>query len=112
MLSKAFLTSISHMCVLSPLVDCICDISSSVSICSVQLRPFLKPACSSDSLLLFSKCMEMFSLIILSMILIHVFMSDIGLWFAGLSRLSFPIGGRQIYALFIAVGISVVYQMC
>ena len=72
-LSKAFLMSISQICVLYPLLACICAISSRVSICSVQLRPFLNPACSSDSLLCTSRCLEISWLSNLSSIFAHRF---------------------------------------
>ena len=78
-LSKAFLTSMRHMWVSSPRFACICEMSSRVSICSVQLRPFLNPAYSSDSLLWRSRWLDMSWLIILSSTLAQKFISDMGL---------------------------------
>ena len=104
--------SISQICVLYPLLACICAISSRVSICSVQLRPFLNPACSSDSLLCTSRCLEISWLSNLSSIFAHRFISDMGLWFDGSSSPCRPLGSRQIWAWFIAVGIWVVFHIC
>ena len=79
MLSNAFLTSMSQMWVSPCLCSCIWDISSSVRICSVQLLPFLKPACSSESSPFSSRCCTRRRLIILSISLIHIFINDMGL---------------------------------
>ena len=111
-LSKAFFMSISHMWRLSPRVDCIYDSSSRVSIYSAQLLPFLKPACSSDNLLFFSKYYVIYLLINLSIILIQKFISEIGLWFEGSCRSDVPFGSRQMCAMLRSCGISAVDQMC
>lgn len=90
---------------------CICVSNSSVSIYSAQLLPFRKPACSSERSLLSSMWADMSWLIILSRILTHRFIREMGLWFCGSSRLSFPLGMRHILAWLSFGGMIVVFQI-
>ena len=78
-LSKAFYMSMSHMCSSCLPSVRICASSSNVRICSVQLRPCLNPACSSESSPFSSRCARSLLVISLSMTLSHTFVSDIGL---------------------------------
>ena len=110
-LSKAFCMSMRHMCSSCPPCARICESSSSERICSVQLLPLLKPACSSESRWFYSRWVRSLAVISLSMTLSHTFISDIGLCACG--DLSPPfLGIRQIKALLKSSGISLVVHIC